>query len=130
MKKQQKKKLLAAATKDAATTPEASSQDAKQDSRRTFLRNGLLAAAGFYIVPRNVLGRGFTAPSDKLQIAGIGAGGKGESDLYNFFKSGKADIVALADVDSRQTEKSRARRGSLSNKFSPKQIGEINNHIT
>ncbi len=109
MKKQTKKKLLAATTTDAATTPEASSQDANQDSRRSFLRNGLLAAAGFYIVPRNVLGRGFTAPSDKLQIAGIGAGGKGESDLYNFFKSGKADIVALADVDSRQTEKSRAR---------------------
>jgi len=109
MKKQQKKKLLAAATTDAATTPEASSKDANQDSRRTFLRNGLLAAAGFYIVPRNVLGRGFTAPSDKLQIAGIGAGGKGESDLYNFFMSGKADIVALADVDSRQTAKSRAR---------------------
>ena len=109
MKKQQKKKLLAAATMDAATTPEASSQDANQDSRRTFLRNGLLAAAGFYIVPRSVLGRGFTAPSDKLQIAGIGAGGKGESDLYNFFMSGKADIVALADVDSRQTAKSRAR---------------------
>ncbi len=56
-----------------------------------------------------MLGRGFTAPSDKLQIAGIGAGGKGESDLYNFFMSGKADIVALADVDSRQTAKSRAR---------------------
>ena len=55
MKKQQKKKLLAAATTDAATTPEVGSQDANQDSRRTFLRNGLLAAAGFYIVPRNVL---------------------------------------------------------------------------
>jgi len=75
MKKQTKKKLLAA-SKEVATT-ETNNQDANQDSRRTFLRNGLLAAAGFYIVPRNVLGRGFTAPSDKLQIAGIGAGGKG-----------------------------------------------------
>ncbi|MFM1970824.1 MAG: hypothetical protein RL731_646, partial [Bacteroidota bacterium] len=107
MKKQTKKKLLAA-SKEVAKT-ETNNQDANQDSRRSFLRNGLLAAAGFYIVPRNVLGRGFTAPSDKLQIAGIGAGGKGESDLYNFFMSGKADIVALADVDSRQTAKSRAR---------------------
>ena len=105
MKKQTKKKLLAAKTTEVAATK---TEVAAADSRRSFLRNGLLAAAGFYIVPRNVLGRGFTAPSDKLQIAGIGAGGKGESDLYNFFMSGKADIVALADVDSRQTEKSRA----------------------
>jgi predicted dehydrogenase len=78
-------------------------------SRRSFLRNAGIAAAGFYIVPRHVLGRGFTAPSDKLQVAGIGAGGKGESDLWNFFQSGKADIAFLCDVDDRQTAKSRSR---------------------
>ena len=48
------------------------------ESRRKFIRNTALATAGFYIVPRHVLGRGFTAPSDKLNIAGIGAGGKAE----------------------------------------------------
>ena len=79
------------------------------NSRRGFIRNGALALAGFTIVPRHVLGRGFTAPSDKLQVAGIGAGGKGESDLWNFFQSGKADIAFLCDVDERQTAKSRAR---------------------
>src|ERR1700737_1887873 len=78
-------------------------------SRRDFLKTSSLAAAGFFIVPRHVLGRGFTAPSDKLQIAGIGAGGKGESDLFSFFGSGKADIAFLCDVDSRQTGKSRER---------------------
>ncbi len=78
-------------------------------SRRSFLRNASIAAAGFYIVPRHVLGRGFIAPSDKLQVAGIGAGGKGESDLWNFFNSGKADIAFLCDVDERQTAKSRSR---------------------
>jgi predicted dehydrogenase len=78
-------------------------------SRRSFLRNAGIAAAGFYIVPRHVLGRGFTAPSDKLQVAGIGAGGKGESDLWNFHQSGKADIAFLCDVDERQTAKSRSR---------------------
>ncbi|MEI4573135.1 hypothetical protein, partial [Klebsiella pneumoniae] len=66
-----------------------------------------LAAAGFYIVPRHVLGKGFIAPSDKLQIAGIGAGGKGQSDIANFFKSGKADIAFLCDVDDRQAVKTR-----------------------
>ncbi len=80
-----------------------------QNSRRSFIRNAGLAAAGFYIVPRHVLGRGFIAPSDKLQIAGIGAGGKGESDLWNFYNSGKADIAFLCDVDDRQAVKSRGR---------------------
>jgi predicted dehydrogenase len=42
------------------------------------------------------------APSDKLNIAGIGAGGKGESDLAEFAKSPKANIVCFADVDERQ----------------------------
>ncbi len=79
------------------------------NNRRGFIRNSALALAGFTIVPRHVLGRGFIAPSDKLQVAGIGAGGKGESDLWNFYQSGKADIAFLCDVDERQTAKSRSR---------------------
>jgi predicted dehydrogenase len=71
-------------------------------SRREFLKNSSMAAAGFFIVPRHVLGRGFVAPSDKLYIAGIGAGGKGESDLFEFSKSPKANIAILCDVDDRQ----------------------------
>src|SRR3954454_6960336 len=72
-------------------------------SRRKFLRDSVLTAAGFMIVPRHVLGgKGFIAPSDRLTVAGIGAGGKGESDLSNFFKSGKADIAFLCDVDDRR----------------------------
>jgi len=46
-------------------------------ARRNFLKNSALAGAGFMIVPRHVLGRGYTAPSDKLNLAAIGAGGKG-----------------------------------------------------
>ncbi|WP_207513014.1 Gfo/Idh/MocA family protein [Longitalea luteola] len=78
-------------------------------SRRDFLKNTSLAAAGFFIVPRHVLGRGYIAPSDKLNIAGIGAGGKGASDLTEFAKSPKVNIVALCDVDDRQAVKSRER---------------------
>ncbi|MDE3236470.1 MAG: Gfo/Idh/MocA family oxidoreductase [Bacteroidota bacterium] len=77
-------------------------------SRRQFIRNTALAA-GFYIVPRHVLGKGFIAPSDKLNIAAIGAGGKGQSDLFEFSKSPKANIVALCDVDDRASVKSRQR---------------------
>jgi predicted dehydrogenase len=74
----------------------------KKSSRRNFLRTAGLAGAGFVIVPRHVLGRGYVAPSDKLNIAGIGAGGKGASDLSEFAKGGKANIVAFADVDEKQ----------------------------
>ncbi len=78
------------------------------NSRREFLRNTVVAAAGFIILPRHVLGgKGFTAPSDKLLVAGIGAGGKGESDIANFFKSGKAEIAFLCDVDDRRSATSR-----------------------
>ena len=66
-----------------------------------------MTAAGFFIVPRHVLGRGFVAPSDRLIVAGIGAGGKGSSDIENFFKSGKADIGFLCDVDDRQAAETR-----------------------
>jgi predicted dehydrogenase len=83
--------------------------NSKDNSRRNFIRNAATAAAGFYIVPRHVLGRGYTAPSDKLVIAGIGAGGKGESDINNFFLSGKAEIAVLCDVDDRQALTSRQR---------------------
>jgi predicted dehydrogenase len=74
----------------------------KPVSRRTFLRNAGLATA-FTIVPRFVIGgKGFRAPSDTLYVAGIGAGGKGESDIANFAKSGKAQISFLCDVDQRR----------------------------
>lgn len=74
--------------------------------RRKFLQTIGVASAAFTIVPRHVLGRGFIAPSDKLLVAGIGAGGKGESDLANFAKSGKAEIAYLCDVDDRQAVES------------------------
>src|SRR6186997_652667 len=77
------------------------------NSRRKFIRNSAVAGAGFFIVPRHVIGRGFIAPSDKLRIAGIGAGGKGQSDLSEFSKSPNVSIVALCDVDDRQAAKSR-----------------------
>jgi predicted dehydrogenase len=72
-------------------------------SRRDFLKNSAITAAGFMILPRHVLGgKGFVAPSDRLTVAGVGAGGKGQSDIANFFKSGKADIGFLCDVDDRR----------------------------
>jgi len=71
-------------------------------SRRDFIKTAGLAAAAVTIVPRHVLGKGYVAPSDKLYIAGIGAGGKGESDLANFVKNPRGIVSVLCDVDDRR----------------------------
>ncbi|MBL7154510.1 MAG: Gfo/Idh/MocA family oxidoreductase [Phycisphaerae bacterium] len=71
-------------------------KNTKKISRRGFL--GAAGAVGvFTVVPRYVLGgAGNTAPSEKLNIAGIGVGGQGGGDL-NAVSS--QNIVALCDVD-------------------------------
>lgn len=71
----------------------------EQNSRRDFLKKAALTLGSFYIVPRHVLGKGFISPSDKLNIAAIGAGGKGSSDIRNAYNKGAENIVALCDVD-------------------------------
>lgn len=79
------------------------SEQKNDTSRRDFIRNTAITAAGFMIVPRFVLGgKGYVAPSDRLLVAGIGVGGKGESDIMSFYKSGKADIAFLCDVDDQR----------------------------
>src|SRR3981189_3269612 len=65
-------------------------------TRRNFLAKSAAAGAGFAIVPRHVLGRGFVPPSDLLNIAGVGVGGMGRANLINLASQ---NIVALCDVD-------------------------------
>ncbi len=77
-------------------------------SRRDFVRNSALAAAGFFIVPRHVLGgNGYIAPSDKLNVASIGVGGQGRGDLANIAKHANVNIVALCDVSDKASQQSR-----------------------
>ena len=67
-------------------------------SRRTFLKAGATAAAVFTIVPRHVLGgKGFVPPSDKVNVALVGAGGRGRENVRELFKQADAQIVAVAD---------------------------------
>jgi hypothetical protein len=67
-----------------------------KSSRRHFIKSSSLAAAGFFIVPRHVLGRGFVAPSDKLNVAGIGVGGKGEVNIPYTLKPAKRILPPCA----------------------------------
>jgi predicted dehydrogenase len=70
-------------------------------SRREFLGGAAAAAATFLVVPRHVLAQsGTPAPGEKLNIAGIGAGGMGGGDINAV--SGGNNIVALCDVDLRR----------------------------
>lgn len=66
-------------------------------SRRHFLGTATIAATAATILPSNVIaGLGHKAPSDKLNIAGIGVGGMGFNNLSNMDTE---NIVALCDVD-------------------------------
>jgi len=66
----------------------------KTISRRTFMGAAASTAFAFNIVPSRVMGK--DAPSNKLNIAGIGVGHQGWADLRNVQSE---NIVALCDVD-------------------------------
>src|SRR5262252_8451886 len=68
----------------------------KEITRREFVKDAAAAGAAFTIVPRHVLGRGMTPPSELLNIAGVGVGGMGRGNLVNLSSQ---NIVALCDVD-------------------------------
>jgi predicted dehydrogenase len=51
-------------------------------SRRKFLGTAATATAAFTIIPRYVMGgKGYTAPSDLINVAGIGVGAQGGGDI-------------------------------------------------
>ena len=68
----------------------------REMTRREFVKDVAVAGAGLTIVPRHVLGKGMTPPSDLLNIAGVGVGGMGRANLINLASQ---NIVALCDVD-------------------------------
>ena len=66
-------------------------------TRRQFMGGAAISTAAFMVVPGSVLGlRGATSPNEKLNLAGIGIGGQGASDLGQMESE---NIVALCDVD-------------------------------
>jgi predicted dehydrogenase len=99
-----RKRLFLVSSKISSVTPEeimdnkekAQAKDSKL-TRRRFLKGTTASAAAIMVVPRHVLGGlGYTAPSDKLNLAGIGVGGMGKNNLA---ACEAENIVALCDVD-------------------------------
>src|SRR5215475_4143285 len=68
----------------------------KATSRRQFISTAAISGAALTIVPRHVLGRGFTPPSDLLNIGAVGVGGMGRANLTALSSQ---NIVAMCDVD-------------------------------
>ena len=71
--------------------------------RRNFVKNMGATGLAFTVVPNiAVSGLGHIAPSDKLNIAGIGIGGKGKANLRNMVGQ---NMVALCDCDYAYAER-------------------------
>jgi len=70
-------------------------KSSEKNSRRRFIKNAAAVAAGIYIVPRHVLGRGFIAPSDQLTKGIVGVGGMGRGHI----PYAGTRVVAICDVD-------------------------------
>ena len=72
-------------------------------SRRSFVGHSAAATFGALVLPRHVLGGpGYRAPSDTLNIAAIGAGGMGGSNMSRLTSQ---NIVAICDVDDQRVER-------------------------
>ena len=73
-------------------------RSAGQMSRRKFIGGTASTAAAFTIVPRFVLGgAGFVPPSEKVNIAIVGCGGQGRTNVRALFEQADAQIIAVAD---------------------------------
>jgi predicted dehydrogenase len=67
-------------------------------TRRRFVTTTAAAAAGVTILPRHVLGGPrFVAPSDTVNVAVIGVGGQGRTNVRALFHEPDCRIVAIAD---------------------------------
>ena len=67
-------------------------------TRAPFLAQAVSAAAAVTIVPRHVLGGPrFVPPSDKINVALVGAGGQGRTNLQILLKEPDVQVIAVAD---------------------------------
>jgi predicted dehydrogenase len=69
------------------------------NKRRTFLKQSLTMGVGVFILPRHVLGRGFIAPSDQINLGLIGTGVQGRSLMKKFSLKNQVRCVAASDVE-------------------------------
>lgn len=75
--------------------------DSFNHGRRDFLTKSSIAIAAFTLVPRHVLGgRGFVAPSDKINLGFIGTGKQSQGLGKAFMGLADVQMVAACDIDT------------------------------
>ena len=72
--------------------------------RRKFIGATAVTAAGFTIVPRHVLGKGFVPPSDKITVANIGCGTQGIYEMPRLLENENIQVTAVCDVNKYSTD--------------------------
>jgi predicted dehydrogenase len=70
---------------------------ARRSSRRNFLKTSTLAGAGVWVAARPTFAQS-KSPNEKLNLAAIGGGGKGHSDIEEMHRWG-CNVLAICDVD-------------------------------
>lgn len=77
---------------------ETTKKNSNNSSRRLFIKNTSLAFGAITILPRHVFGKGFIAPSDRINLGFIGLGKQGGILASRFVSNTQAQIVAGAEV--------------------------------
>jgi hypothetical protein len=72
--------------------------------RREFVKTSAAASVAFTIIPRNVLGKGFIPPSDKINIAYIGCGTQGLAEMCELITDPSLQIVSVCDPNKLSTD--------------------------
>ena len=62
------------------------------------------STAAFTIVPRSVLGRGYTPPSDRITVANIGCGTQGVREMKDMLQNKELQVVSVCDVNKFSTD--------------------------
>jgi len=75
----------------------------KKLHRRDFVKTTVAASAAFTIIPRNVLGKGFIPPSDKINIAYVGCGTQGLREMCELIIKPEIQITSVCDPNKFST---------------------------
>jgi len=67
-------------------------------SRRTFLKHSALATSAVALSQVSLAGVRLAKPSERINLAGIGIGGRGGGIIEELYKTGMCNIIALCDV--------------------------------
>ena len=77
------------------------------NNRRQFVKNTVTTVLGISIIPRNVMGKGFTAPSDRFNIGVIGLGAQSGGLIERISKISDARIIAGCDIHQKRLNRFR-----------------------